>query len=100
MDIACTLSPTALASRRERWRRLVAASALAREETPDGLRLRFRADPGAAAELAALAAAERACCAWAEWSVEPGDGEIALVVRSSGHGVTALHAGFGRAGAG
>ena len=100
MDIACTLSPTALASRRERWRRLVAASALAREETPDGLRLRFRADPGAAAELAALAAAERECCAWADWSVEPGDGEIALVVRTSGHGVTALHAGFGRAGAG
>ena len=92
MDIACTLSPTALASRRERWRRLIAASGLARDESPDGLHLRFRADPGAAAELAALAAAERECCAWAEWSVERGDAEIALVVRSAGTVVTALHA--------
>jgi len=91
MDIACTLSPTALGSRRARWRRLIARSGLGRDETPDGLRLRFRTDPGAAAELAALAAAERECCAWADWSVEPGDGEIALVVRSSGAGVTALH---------
>jgi hypothetical protein len=91
MDIACTLSPTALGSRRARWRRLIARSGLGRDETPDGLRLRFRADPGAAAELTALAAAERECCAWAGWSVEPGDGEIALVARSSGAGVTALH---------
>jgi len=91
MEIACTLSPIALASRGERWRRLIARSGLGRDETPDGLRLRFRTDPGAAAELAALAAAERECCAWADWSVEPGDGEIALVVRSSGAGVTALH---------
>ena len=92
MEIACTLSPTDLASRRERWRGLIAASGLGRDETPDGLRLRFRADPGVAAELAMLAAAERECCAWAEWSVEPGDGDIALVVRSAGTGVTALHA--------
>jgi len=85
MDIACTLSPTALASRSERWRRLIAGSGLGRAETPDGLRLRFRADRGVA---------ERECCAWAEWSVESGDGEIALVVRSSGAGVTALHTMF------
>ena len=94
MDIACSLSPTALASRRERWRRLIGGSGIGRDETPDGLRLRFRADPGAAADLAELAAAERDCCAWAEWSVEPRTGEIALVVRSSGTGVAALHAMF------
>ena len=91
MDIACTLSPTALASRAERWRHLITESGLGRDETPDGLRLRFRADPAVAAELAELAAAERECCAWAEWSVERRDGEIALVVRSAGTGVTALH---------
>ena len=85
MDIACTLSSTALTSRGERWRHLITRSGLGRDETPDGLRLRFRADPGAAAELTALAAAERECCAWAEWSVEPGDGEIALVVRLGRH---------------
>jgi len=94
MDIACSLSPTALRSRRERWRRLIADRGLGRDETPDGLRLRFRADPDTAAELTALAAAERECCAWADWSVERGDGELVLVVRAAGAGVTALHAMF------
>ena len=94
MDIACTLSPTALASRRERWERLIAAACLAREPAPDGVRLRFRADPDAVAELRELAAAERDCCAWADWSVEPGDGEITLRARSTGDGVDALQATF------
>jgi len=93
MDIACTLSSTALASRRARWSRLIAESGVAGETTPDGMRLRFRADPGASAELSALASAERDCCAWAEWSVEQGD-ELTLDVRSSGDGVAALHAMF------
>jgi len=92
MDIACTLSPAALASRHERWRRLIADSGLGRDETPDGLRLRFRADRGVAAELADLAAAERECCAWADWSIESGDDGISLVARSTGDGVAALHA--------
>jgi hypothetical protein len=93
MDIACTLSSTALASRRDRWSRLIAGSGLSRETTPDGVRLRFRADPGAAAELSALASAEGDCCAWAEWSVERGE-ELALHVRSAGDGVAALQAMF------
>jgi hypothetical protein len=59
MDIACILSPTARASRRERWERLIAAACLAREPTPDGVRLRFRADPDAVMELHELATAER-----------------------------------------
>src|SRR6185437_12729409 len=92
MDIACTLSPTALESRSERWRRLIAGSGLGRAEAPDGLRLRFRADRGVAAELADLAAAERECCAWAAWWVESGDDGISLVARSTGDGVAALHA--------
>lgn len=96
MDIACTLSTSALSSRRERWDRLISAACLAREPTPHGLRLRFRADPEAVAELRALAAAERDCCAWADWSVEQDDGEIALLARSTGDGVAALHAMFAR----
>jgi MerR family transcriptional regulator, copper efflux regulator len=94
MDIACTLSPTGLASRRERWERLIAAACVAREPTPDGVRLRFRAGPEAAAELRELAAAERDCCAWADWSVEQDAGETALLVRSTGDGVDALRAIF------
>ena len=94
MDIACTLSSTALASRRGRWSRLITDSGIARETTTDGLRLRFRAGPGTAAELCALAAAERDCCAWAEWSVESAGEEVTLHVRSAGDGAAALHAMF------
>ncbi len=84
----------ALRPRRERWLRLLTASGLARHEIADGLRLRFRADSGVAAELHELVAAERECCAWADWSIDPGAGEVALVIRSTGAGVTALHAMF------
>jgi len=94
MDIACSLSPTALASRRDRWRRLIADAGAGRDETPDGVRLRFRPDPRVATALDELAAAERECCRWADWSVETGAGEVALVVRSRADGVTALHAMF------
>jgi MerR family transcriptional regulator, copper efflux regulator len=92
MDIACTLSRTALAFRRERWERLIAEAGLGRETTADSVRLRFRAD--AAAELRELAEAERSCCAWAAWSVEPADGEVVLRVSSAGDGVAALRAMF------
>jgi MerR family transcriptional regulator, copper efflux regulator len=94
MDIACTLSSADLASRRERWDRLITDAGLAREPLPDGIRLRFRADPGAVAELRELAAAERECCAWADWAVEPGDGEMSLLIRSAAGGVAALHTMF------
>jgi hypothetical protein len=96
MDIACTLSATAMSSRRERWERLIARAGLARETTPEGVRLRFRADPGTLSELRLLAAAERRCCAWAAWSVVAGEGEggVTLVVRSAGDAVAALHAMF------
>ena len=94
MDIACTLSPTDLASRRTRWDSLIAGAGLARELTPDGIRLRFRADARVGAELRELAPAEHGCCAWADWSVEPGDGDVSLVVRSTGDGVAALQAMF------
>jgi hypothetical protein len=97
MDIACSLSPTALSSRRERWDRLIAAACLGREPIPDGVRLRFRADPDAVAELRLLAGAERDCCAWADWSVEQVDGQIALLARSTGDGVAALRTMFGPA---
>lgn len=94
MGIACTLSATALAFRRERWERLNARAGLARETTPEGVRLRFRADPGTLSELRMLAAAERRCCVWARWSVVAGEGEVTLVVRSARDGVAALHAMF------
>lgn len=94
MDISCTLTTTDLAAQRERWLRLIATSGAAREETASGLRLRFRTDSGAAAELERLAAVERDCCAWATWTVSATPGEVTLDVASSGDGVAALHGMF------
>jgi hypothetical protein len=98
MDISCTLTTTGLAAQRERWLRLIAAAGAGREETPTGLRLRFRAAAGVADELERLAAVERECCAWATWTIAESPGEITLDAGSSGDGVTVLHGMFAEAG--
>jgi hypothetical protein len=97
MDITCTLATDDLADQRARWLRLITASAVARDETPTGLRLRFRAGAGVARELEQLVAVERRCCAWATWDLEPGRGEVALAIGSTGDGVAALHSMFAEA---
>ncbi len=94
MDIACTLGTTDLAAQAERWQRLIAAAAIAREETPAGVRLRFRADAGVAEELDALAATERGCCAWATWTVTTDRNGVTLDAGSSGDGIAVLRSMF------
>jgi hypothetical protein len=79
-----------MAAQRARWQRLMAASAVARDEMPDGLRIRFRADAGVAAELAELVATERECCAWASWTVAARADAVVLEIRSQGDGVAVL----------
>jgi hypothetical protein len=91
--IACTLTPADLAARRSRWEWLVRAMT-ERAETSDGLRICFRPEPGTQEELRVLAAAENECCAWAEWTVEADDGQLALTAHATGEGVAALHAMF------
>ena len=86
-SIACTLTAAGHATQRERWQRLAARAFVAREETPDGLRLEFRELPGVREELAALVAVENECCAWASWELE---GAV-LHVRSTGAGIATLH---------
>jgi hypothetical protein len=85
MKIACTLTAADLAEQGARWRALEQTS---REETADGLRITFAA--GSETELHALVAVENDCCSWAQWHV---DG-TALVVTSTGDGVSVLHGMF------
>jgi hypothetical protein len=92
MNIACTLGAKDMAAQTERWRSLMAAAAVGRDETPDGLRIRFRPDPGVETELTALVATERECCAWATWTVTADAGAVMLEIRSQGDGVAALRA--------
>ena len=95
LPVACSLGQADLAGRADRWRAL-AGHALSRvSATPRGLLLVFGAGPGVAAELEALAALERDCCAFATWSVRADDGEILLEVSGDGESaVTAIQSMF------
>jgi hypothetical protein len=86
--IACTLSDDGLATRGERWRRLAGASGVDVAVTPSGLRLTF--GPGSENELGELAALERDCCAFADWTVT---GTV-LEVSGRGDAVPAVQAMF------
>jgi hypothetical protein len=98
LPVACSLAQEDLSGRRERWSRLAEQALRLHESTAGGVRLRFRALPGVAAELDDLVAAERDCCAFADWSVERASGEIVLTVSAAGEGAPAireLFAAFG-----
>jgi hypothetical protein len=98
--VACTLTPAGLAARGRRWEQLVARAMAGRAETPEGLRLCFRGEPGDEEELRALAGAETECCPWATWTVERDAGTIVLDIRSTAEGVATLHRMFAPALAG
>jgi hypothetical protein len=86
--IACTLSADGLAARGERWRRLAGATGVDVAIVPNGLRLTF--GPGAERELGELAALERSCCAFADWTVT---GTV-LEVTGRGDAVASVQAMF------
>ena len=93
--VSCTLVEADLAAQTKRWHELRSRAELGQVATPEGTRLAFRADEGVLGELVELVAVEKECCSWATWSVEELEGEIVLHVRSTGHGVEAVHGLFG-----
>jgi len=92
--VACSLTREGLAEQAGRWERLAARAMTGLALTADGLRLVFRPEPGIEEELRALVAVETQCCPWATWTVQASATELALDVRASGDGVTALHGMF------
>ncbi|MGO8957121.1 MAG: hypothetical protein ACLQFR_07115 [Streptosporangiaceae bacterium] len=92
--IACSLTTADLAAQSGRWQRLAARALIERAETSHGLRICFRPEAGVEAELRDLVAVENQCCRWADWAVETSAGQVAVDVRSSGEGITALHGMF------
>jgi len=91
IPVACTLTGADRTAQEQRWLRLAARAMTGRADTPDGVRLGFRPDGGVREELSELAAVERECCGWADWTVTADAGQVVLTVRASGAGVTALH---------
>jgi len=92
--VACSLTTEGLMEQAGRWARLAARALTALALTADGLRLDFRPEPGIEEELRALVAVETGCCPWATWTVQASATQLALDVRATGDGVTALHGMF------
>jgi hypothetical protein len=88
--IACSLSADEMPERRRRWRTLLEGALLERIEIPAGVRLELRSGEGVEAELRALAALERECCAFASFDVRETAGRVMLDVISSADGVSAV----------
>jgi len=76
--IACDLTdaPDTGPERLAEYRQLFAVALLGRERTRDGVRFRFRADPGIEPWVRDLAAREKACCAFFAFAVTRVDGEV------------------------
>ncbi|MFN2486570.1 MAG: hypothetical protein ABR609_08195 [Acidimicrobiia bacterium] len=53
----------------------------------NGVRLRYRSLAGVESELTALAAAEKECCAFADWTVTADGDEVLLDVTAEGLGI-------------
>jgi hypothetical protein len=93
--VVCSLGQRDLARRQRRWRALTSSALLDVAPTDHGLRMRFRADPGAEAELRDLAALERDCCSFATWTVHSSDDAHVMDIRgSSQEAVAAVRAMF------
>ena len=58
------------------YQRLFQRALASRERRPDGVVLRFRADPGVRAAVESLARREAACCPFLDYHVETANGEV------------------------
>jgi len=90
--IACSLTTGGQRERLNEWRSLLAV-AESREESPTGMRFRFR--PSLADRVRSLAAAEHECCSFLRFDVvETGD-DLVLTVDTEESGQEALRFIFG-----
>ena len=58
------------------YQRLFQRALASRERRPEGVVLRFRADPGVRAAVESLARREAACCPFLDYHVETANGEV------------------------
>jgi hypothetical protein len=93
--LACSLSASDAADRAGRWRALLDDCLLRRDATAGGVRLEFRPRPTVAAELEALAAAERECCPFLTLRLEREEARLALHVNAAPEASDIVAAMFG-----
>ena len=88
--VACSLDAAGLVERRQAWASLGSAVRSA-VRTESGVRLDLTPDRQTTGTLLDLVAAERACCAWASWTVTNSAQGTVLEVTATGEGVAAVH---------
>jgi hypothetical protein len=71
-----TSAPDTPAERMSEYQRLFAQALVGRERTAEGIRLRFREGDGIEAWIRDLAAREKACCPFFDFSVSTHGGEV------------------------
>src|SRR5689334_6978255 len=76
--IVCDMTdaPDAAVERLAEYQTLFATALIGRERTVDGIRFRFRAEPGLEEQVRSLAAREKACCAFFNFTINRHDDEI------------------------
>jgi hypothetical protein len=80
--LACTLGPDDGAARLRRWQLLAKKSPPRARRSGNTLEVRWQLQAGVKDELEALAAAERQCCSFAEWTVTQEEDHVVLHVRA------------------
>jgi hypothetical protein len=80
LPVVCTLSPAALAARRQGLLSELLQQSAGREMLPDGLRLRFAPSGAMLSSIAQAIDAERHCCRFLRFTltVEPDGGQFTL----------------------
>jgi hypothetical protein len=78
IPIVCDMTdaPDTTEDRLAEYRRLFGSDLIGRERTDEGIRFRFAARPGLAAEIRDLAAREKACCAFFDFEISEHGDEI------------------------
>jgi MerR family copper efflux transcriptional regulator len=80
IPLACSLTAGDQADRRLEFGAILRRGLLAREDTPRGIRLRFRTSPGLQQDLVDLTNREKECCSFFDFRIESFQGEIVLEV--------------------
>jgi hypothetical protein len=78
MPIACDMTgaPDTAEERMAEWGRLYAQSLVGRERSAAGIRFRFRVGEGVEAWVRDLAARDKACCPFLDFTVTTADGQV------------------------
>lgn len=82
LEAACTLTGAAAGNRRGRWAATLDAGRARSEAVDGGVRVHLDHRPGLWERLEALAAAERDCCGFLDWTVTTDDDSLRLDVRA------------------